>query len=72
MLYGVRHIEEAQIMRKMTIVGLWCIQVNPLNRPYINEIIKMLEGHANALHIPPRPFYSSPERPPSPTNDSII
>jgi len=35
--------EDIEIVRKMTIVGLWCIQTNPAGRPSISKVIEMLE-----------------------------
>lgn len=46
----------------MTIVGLWCIQTLPNNRPTMSRVIEMLEGSMNSLDIPPNPLFSSPTR----------
>ncbi|XP_042756142.1 LEAF RUST 10 DISEASE-RESISTANCE LOCUS RECEPTOR-LIKE PROTEIN KINASE-like 2.5 [Lactuca sativa] len=54
--------EENEITRKMIIVGLWCIQTNPLNRPTITKALEMLEGDLSSLEIPPKPYLSSPSR----------
>ncbi|XP_043710069.1 LEAF RUST 10 DISEASE-RESISTANCE LOCUS RECEPTOR-LIKE PROTEIN KINASE-like 2.4 [Telopea speciosissima] len=54
--------EEEEIVRKMVLVGLWCIQMDPLNRPSISKVVEMLEGNLEALPIPPKPFLSSPSR----------
>ncbi|KAI3699083.1 hypothetical protein L2E82_43107 [Cichorium intybus] len=54
--------EENMMVRKMIIVGLWCIQTNPLSRPTITEALEMLEGDLKALEIPPKPYFSSPLR----------
>ncbi|KAD7117385.1 hypothetical protein E3N88_04653 [Mikania micrantha] len=56
--------KEDDYARKMTIVGLWCIQPAPNHRPAINEVIEMLEGSIQALEMPPKPFFSSPPRSP--------
>jgi len=50
---------EDEIARGMTIVGLWCIQTFPNNRPTINKVIEMLEGNIESLQIPPKPKLSS-------------
>nr|KAJ0192667.1 hypothetical protein LSAT_V11C800446670 [Lactuca sativa] len=63
-LDGIISVEENDYARKMTIVGLWCIQTDPKQRPSINEVIEMLEGRLQALAIPPKPFFSSPPRSP--------
>ncbi|KAK4479897.1 hypothetical protein RD792_015441 [Penstemon davidsonii] len=48
--------------RKMIIVGLWCIQTDPKNRPAISGVLEMLEGNVELLQIPPKPYLSSPPR----------
>ncbi|CAI9276014.1 unnamed protein product [Lactuca saligna] len=52
--------EEKEMVRKMIIVGLWCIQTNPLNRPTITKALEMLEADLESLEIPPKPYLSSP------------
>ncbi|CAI9276046.1 unnamed protein product [Lactuca saligna] len=54
--------EENEMARKMIIVGLWCIQTNPVNRPTIMKALEMLEGDLASLEIPPKPYLSSPSR----------
>nr|DAD31848.1 TPA_asm: hypothetical protein HUJ06_010699 [Nelumbo nucifera] len=54
--------EEEEIARKMSIVGLWCIQTDPSSRPSMGKVVEMLEGSLNSLQIPPKPFLSSPSR----------
>ncbi|KAI3502592.1 hypothetical protein L1887_30755 [Cichorium endivia] len=54
--------EEIDIARKMIIVGLWCIQTNPLSRPTITKALEMLEGDLESLEIPPNPYQYSPLR----------
>ncbi|KAJ4825177.1 hypothetical protein Tsubulata_022544, partial [Turnera subulata] len=61
-LHGVIAAEDTATVRKMTIVGLWCIQTIPSDRPSISKVIEMLEGPLEALTIPPQPFLSSPPR----------
>ncbi|XP_076945881.1 LEAF RUST 10 DISEASE-RESISTANCE LOCUS RECEPTOR-LIKE PROTEIN KINASE-like 2.4 [Bidens hawaiensis] len=61
-LDSVTTAEENDYTRKMTIVGLWCIQPAPNQRPSIYEVIEMLEGSMEALKVPPKPFFSSPPR----------
>ncbi|KAM5571203.1 LEAF RUST 10 DISEASE-RESISTANCE LOCUS RECEPTOR-LIKE PROTEIN KINASE-like 2.1 [Rosa sericea] len=56
--------EEKQIARKMILVGLWCIQTRPSDRPSMSQVIEMLEGNIEALQIPPKPVLSSPVRSP--------
>ncbi|OAY37640.1 rust resistance kinase Lr10 [Manihot esculenta] len=55
------HIEEegdAKIAKKLAIIGLWCIQWNPVDRPTIRVVVHMLEGEGENLTIPPNPFNS--------------
>ncbi|CAL9239633.1 unnamed protein product, partial [Arabidopsis halleri] len=46
---------EEEISKKMTLVGLWCIQPSPSDRPAMNRVVEMMEGNLNALEVPPRP-----------------
>ncbi|GKV23574.1 hypothetical protein SLEP1_g33284 [Rubroshorea leprosula] len=62
-LQGLRSKAETNIEKKMILVGLWCIQIKPSDRPSMNKVIEMLEGSVEALPIPPKPFLSSPLRP---------
>ncbi|KAI7757302.1 hypothetical protein M8C21_031430 [Ambrosia artemisiifolia] len=61
-LHGIVCEEENMIARKMIIVGLWCIQTNPLSRPTITRVLEMLEGDLTSIEIPPKPYVSSPPR----------
>ncbi|CAI0397144.1 unnamed protein product [Linum tenue] len=47
--------EEEDIAKKMVIVGLWCIQTSPSNRPPMNKVVEMLEGNLDSLELPPKP-----------------
>ncbi|KHN05176.1 Putative receptor-like protein kinase [Glycine soja] len=57
------HVEDEvdiKIAKKLAIVGLWCIQWQPVNRPSIKSVIQMLEtGEENQLNVPPNPFNST-------------
>ncbi|KAM7278306.1 hypothetical protein ACFE04_005440 [Oxalis oulophora] len=66
-LQGVMTSEESEIVKKMILVGMWCIQAKPSDRPAISKVnIEMLEANVEAMEIPPRPFlYSPPNSPPS-------
>ncbi|KAF7819895.1 LEAF RUST 10 DISEASE-RESISTANCE LOCUS RECEPTOR-LIKE PROTEIN KINASE-like 2.1 [Senna tora] len=59
---GVMRSEENEIAKKMTMVGLWCIQTIPAHRPTISRVIEMLEGGMEVLEMPPKPILSSPSR----------
>uniref|UniRef100_A0ACD5TRW5 Uncharacterized protein n=1 Tax=Avena sativa TaxID=4498 RepID=A0ACD5TRW5_AVESA len=52
--------EEKEIVRKLAIVALWCIQWNPKNRPSMLKVLNMLTGGLQSLTMPPKPFVSSP------------
>ncbi|XP_017972454.1 PREDICTED: rust resistance kinase Lr10 [Theobroma cacao] len=58
---GIRIEDERQSMiaRKLSIVGLWCIQWFPVDRPSMKVVIQMLEGEADSLTLPPNPFAST-------------
>ncbi|KAK4280778.1 hypothetical protein QN277_012356 [Acacia crassicarpa] len=59
---GTNTMEENDIAKKMTIVGLWCIQTFPTQRPTISRVIEMLEGSLESLEMPPKPVMLSPPR----------
>ncbi|KAF7816710.1 rust resistance kinase Lr10-like [Senna tora] len=55
------HIEDevdAKIAKKLAIVGLWCIQWHPVDRPSMEAVVQMLEGEGDKLEVPPNPFAS--------------
>ncbi|KAL1553076.1 non-specific serine/threonine protein kinase [Salvia divinorum] len=43
----------------MTIVALWCILMNPDNRPSMNQVLQMLEADVERLQIPEVPSSQS-------------
>ncbi|KAJ8747875.1 hypothetical protein K2173_013043 [Erythroxylum novogranatense] len=49
---------DANIARKLTIIGLWCIQWYPIDRPSMKSVVQMLEGDGSDLILPPNPFAS--------------
>ncbi|ESW33430.1 hypothetical protein PHAVU_001G068500 [Phaseolus vulgaris] len=57
------HVEDegdVKIAKKLAIIGLWCIQWEPVNRPSIKSVIHMLETEEeNQLVVPPNPFHST-------------
>lgn len=71
LLHGAVTAEEDEIARKMVLVGLWCIQINPSDRPSMKKVIEMLEGSLEALQIPPKPFLYSPKSPEESSTTSI-
>ncbi|CAI0397136.1 unnamed protein product [Linum tenue] len=52
--------EDGKIARKLAIVGLWCIQWNPVDRPPMKLVVQMLEGQGDDLKPPPNPVSSNP------------
>ncbi|KAK7246072.1 hypothetical protein RIF29_40930 [Crotalaria pallida] len=50
---------DIKIAKKLAIVGLWCIQWNPVDRPSIKTVVQMLEGEGEKLVAPPTPFDST-------------
>ena len=49
---------DATIAKQLAIVGLWCIQWHPVDRPSMKVVVQMLEGREN-LTMPPNPFGST-------------
>ncbi|KAM5550733.1 hypothetical protein ABKV19_027192 [Rosa sericea] len=48
---------DAKIAKRLAIVGLWCIQWHPADRPSMQGVVQMLEEGEN-LTMPPNPFAS--------------
>ncbi|XBI77631.1 hypothetical protein VPH35_070699 [Triticum aestivum] len=46
--------ETAEIARKVTIIGMWCIQVLPMYRPTITRVLEMFERRLDELDMPPK------------------
>ncbi|XP_061344938.1 LEAF RUST 10 DISEASE-RESISTANCE LOCUS RECEPTOR-LIKE PROTEIN KINASE-like 2.4 [Gastrolobium bilobum] len=61
-LDGIMSTDENEIAKRMTMVGLWCIQTIPSHRPTISRVIDMLEGSMDSLEMPPKPVLCSPPR----------
>jgi len=58
----VMNTKENEIVKRMTIVSLWCIQTLPNDRPTMSRALDMLEGDMNSLEMPPKPLLSSRTR----------
>ncbi|XP_057950425.1 rust resistance kinase Lr10-like isoform X2 [Malania oleifera] len=56
---GIESGGDANIAKKLTIVGLWCIQWYPADRPSMKVVVQMLEGEGSGPIMPPNPFSSS-------------
>jgi serine/threonine protein kinase len=50
--------ETSELVRKMIVVGLWCIQVTPAPRPTMTRVVEMLEGSTSNLELPPKMLLS--------------
>ncbi|QHO47578.1 putative receptor-like protein kinase [Arachis hypogaea] len=50
---------DMKIAKKLAIVGLWCIQWNPVDRPSMKTVVQMLEREGDKLMVPPTPFDST-------------
>ncbi|XP_042029777.1 LEAF RUST 10 DISEASE-RESISTANCE LOCUS RECEPTOR-LIKE PROTEIN KINASE-like 2.4 [Salvia splendens] len=55
--------EEEEVVRKMLMVGFWCTQTAPLDRPSMNKVVDMLQGNLKSIQIPPMPFLLSSPKP---------
>ncbi|KAL2456013.1 Protein kinase superfamily protein [Abeliophyllum distichum] len=60
---GDASLDERIMVKKMTFVALWCIQMKPDDRPSMTKVIEMLEGDVEFLQLPPKPFLSAEEMP---------
>ncbi|KAK1279464.1 putative receptor-like protein kinase [Acorus gramineus] len=50
--------DEVEIVKKLTVVALWCIQWDLSDRPPMKKVVQMLEGGVESLLLPPNPFGS--------------
>jgi serine/threonine protein kinase len=55
--------EENDMVRQITMVSLWCIQINPSDRPSMSKVLDMLQGPLQSVPYPPKPFLHSPKGP---------
>jgi serine/threonine protein kinase len=53
-------IETEEIVRKMSLIGLWCIQTTPANRPSMGRVVEMFGSNLGELEMPPKPYLASP------------
>ncbi|KAF8037756.1 hypothetical protein BT93_B0561 [Corymbia citriodora subsp. variegata] len=61
-LRGITNEEDKVNAKKMIVIGLWCIQIDPRARPCMTQVVEMLKGSVDALEIPPEPSLSSPSK----------
>ncbi|VFQ69143.1 unnamed protein product [Cuscuta campestris] len=57
--FDIEEESDVKIGKKLAIVGLSCIQWNPVDRPSMGIALQMLEGEVD-LSAPPNPFISKP------------
>nr|XP_034594440.1 LEAF RUST 10 DISEASE-RESISTANCE LOCUS RECEPTOR-LIKE PROTEIN KINASE-like 2.1 isoform X1 [Setaria viridis]TKW13327.1 hypothetical protein SEVIR_5G092900v2 [Setaria viridis] len=50
--------ENEGIAKKMSVIGLWCIQILPMHRPTIAKVLEMFERGLDDLDMPPRQNFS--------------
>ncbi|VAH78846.1 unnamed protein product [Triticum turgidum subsp. durum] len=50
--------EITEVVRKMIVVGLWCIQLSSADRPTMTRVVEMLEGSTTGLELPPKVLLS--------------
>ncbi|XP_022137108.1 LEAF RUST 10 DISEASE-RESISTANCE LOCUS RECEPTOR-LIKE PROTEIN KINASE-like 2.4 [Momordica charantia] len=62
--------EEEEKARKLIGVGLCCIQSLPEERPSMSDVVAMLEGSVDGLHIPPKSALFGP--PAAQTSTTIL
>ncbi|KAK7357763.1 hypothetical protein VNO80_17059 [Phaseolus coccineus] len=68
-LRSIKSESDREMIRKLIIVSLWCIQTDPSNRPAMSRVVDMMEGSLEVLQIPPKPYLSSPPRSPPSSSD---
>lgn len=61
---GVITREEKDIVRKIILVALCCVQWIPADRPSMREVVEMLEGDVEGLKLPGKPLYYFPDTSP--------
>ncbi|KAL3731449.1 hypothetical protein ACJRO7_028343 [Eucalyptus globulus] len=71
-LHGITNGEDKGIAKKMIIISLWCIQIDPRDRPAMTQVMEMLKGSVEALPIPPKPTLSSPSSKLATTDNSSL
>ena len=54
-------VDMHELEKKLCIIGLWCIQMKPHDRPMMSEVIEMLEAGVDGIQMPPRPFFCDDE-----------
>ncbi|CAL5206568.1 unnamed protein product [Lathyrus oleraceus] len=44
------------VLKKMFMIALWCIQLKPVDRPSMSKVVEMLEGDIANIEMPPKPI----------------
>ncbi|EYU34433.1 hypothetical protein MIMGU_mgv1a026989mg, partial [Erythranthe guttata] len=52
--------DDEETTRKMFLVGFWCIQTTPSDRPSMSKVVEMLEGSIESIQVPPKPVLCTP------------
>jgi hypothetical protein len=52
--------EIEEMAKKMTFIGLWCIQILPIYRPTIAKVLEMFERSLDEMKMPPKQNFSEP------------
>ncbi|KAM0822107.1 hypothetical protein ACQ4PT_071720 [Festuca glaucescens] len=52
--------ETEERARKMTFIGLWCVQTLPIYRPTIAKVLEMFERSLDEMKMPPKQNFSEP------------
>ncbi|KAK9688677.1 hypothetical protein RND81_09G002900 [Saponaria officinalis] len=60
------------LLRKLILMGLWCIQTYPSNRPSMNRVVEMLEGDVESIQMPPKPILCSLPRSEIECSDTLV
>ena len=60
------------IVKKLVIVALWCIQWSPTDRPTMSRVVQLLMGDSESLQIPPKPFVTSSDQDDVDTSVDVI
>ncbi|KAL6847862.1 hypothetical protein ACP4OV_021990 [Aristida adscensionis] len=50
--------EVEEIAKKMSLIGLWCVQILPMHRPTITKVLEMFERGSDELDMPPKQNFS--------------
>ncbi|XP_010942305.1 rust resistance kinase Lr10 isoform X2 [Elaeis guineensis] len=51
--------DEKEIAKKLLMIALQCIQMNPADRPSMSQVVEMLEKKIEDMQMPTKPFLSS-------------